>query len=161
MFFPSSAKHGGFTLIELLAVVLIIGILSAFAMPQYRKSVERSRVAEAQTLLRSIYDSCERLGWERSNAATVVYNCIQASDPNENIFPKLDIMVKGQFSGRTLITDNFKYEISEPGVLSVTATPLRGMYNDATIRFNGQSFICDPANSAACKAWGSNTWNKI
>lgn len=161
MHFPFSARRGGFTLIELLAVVLIIGILSAFAVPQYRKSVERARVAEAQTLIRSIYDSCERLGWERSNAATTVYNCIQLSNPNENIFPKLDIMVKGQFSGRRLVTDNFLYEIIGPGRLSVTARPIRGMYNDATIVFDGQRFTCSPSTSAACKAWGSHMWNKI
>ena len=47
------SKHG-FTLLELLMVVIIIGILTSIALPQYIKMSERARSSEAMIILASV-----------------------------------------------------------------------------------------------------------
>ncbi len=49
--------RSGFTLLELLMVVIIIAILAALALPQYFRTVERSRTAQVLQLLGSIRSS--------------------------------------------------------------------------------------------------------
>ena len=58
-----------FTLIELLVVVLIIGILSAIALPQYQVSVMKSRYTQLKTMVRSIRDAQEAYRLENGEYA--------------------------------------------------------------------------------------------
>ena len=50
----------GFTLVELAVVIVIIGVLAAFGVPQFLKSVERSKAAEAFNYLSAVRAAQER-----------------------------------------------------------------------------------------------------
>ena len=50
----------GFTLLELLIVVLIISILAAIALPQYKITVAKSKFATVKNLTRDLKSSAER-----------------------------------------------------------------------------------------------------
>jgi len=69
-----------FTLLELLVVVLIIGILTGIALPQYRMAVTKARFGELKTITKSLGLAVQR------------YYIINNSYPNSDI-GKLDIEI--------------------------------------------------------------------
>ena len=86
----------GFTLIELLVVVLIIGILSAIALPQYTKSVQKSRYTQLQISLRTLFDAQKRYYMANGEYATT--------------FDLLDVLPAGELSEdkQTIINDKYQ-----------------------------------------------------
>lgn len=54
-FFRSLKRQDGFTLVELMVVVAIIGLLSAVAIPNFRKYQAKAKMSEAKLQLSSVY----------------------------------------------------------------------------------------------------------
>lgn len=81
--FPG-VKNAGFTLIELLVVVLIIGILAAIAVPQYEKTVEKSRTAEALTLLKRIVQA-EKVYYLANGTYATKFSDLDIDIPGEKV----------------------------------------------------------------------------
>ena len=89
-------KKKGFTLIELLVVILIIGILAAVALPQYKKAVLKSRYATIKDITRSIYEAELRYymlydkfisDWQNLDVDTTFTDCVAA--PDKHVFCNL------------------------------------------------------------------------
>ncbi len=97
----------GFTLIELLVVVLIIGVLSAIALPQYQTAVERSRATEALTQMNAVRTALER------------YHAQHEEFPTANAFNKLDVEIPlisaGSYGGK-----NFTITFTNAGKITAT-----------------------------------------
>ncbi len=88
----SLTLNKGFTLIELLVVVLIIGILSAVALPQYKKAVEKARLAEALQVVSNFQKGVDALCLADPNFSGEIIGC---SDETDNRCGVLDIDVEG------------------------------------------------------------------
>jgi len=59
MTFSPSHASGGFTLVELMVVVAIIGVLSAVAVPNFKKYQAKSKTTEAKIQLAAAYTALQ------------------------------------------------------------------------------------------------------
>ncbi len=53
----NTKKNKGFTLIELMIVIVIIGLLTAMALPRFRTATQKSKKSEARLMLKNIYQA--------------------------------------------------------------------------------------------------------
>ncbi len=95
--FIKKNKDGGFTLIELLVVIIIIGILSAIALPSFLNQANKARQSEAKTYIGSMNRAQQAYYMENSNEFAATAN-----------FARLGLGVAKE-------TSNYKYEIEGGG----------------------------------------------
>lgn len=139
-------KINGFSLLEMLVVSLIIGILAAIAMPQYQLAVEKSRAAEAITIVRSLRDA---------QFNYFLINGKYSSDINN-----LDLSFSGEdaeYSGvARKESKNFSYGVknTENELAVATRKPI---IKDYVIKAQKQQLICrvySDFGRSLCKSFG-------
>jgi type IV pilus assembly protein PilA len=117
----------GFTLVELAVVIVIIGVLAAFGVPQFLKSVERSKAGEAFNYLAAV-----RSAQERYVAQNGVYTSVASTLDINQVAPKY-------FEIGTMVVDNAT--VGAPSwTLTLTRKSSSSSYGAYTVTFSQGGF---------------------
>lgn len=127
----------GFTLIEILTAIIIVTILVTLAVPLYEKTIERSHLAEARTILVKLQEAklhtMDNMGCTTYDASKS--NCPKIKHLNIGF---VDVNNEGDTSFQT---DDFYFSIT-PGGVSSSAVCARRRKGD----YVGTVFVYDVAN---------------
>jgi len=106
-------KRSGFTLLELIVVIIIIGLLATLGLTQYGRVIEKSRGAEARTILGSIRSLAASHHLEYNSLTTPAFNATQAGLGTDN----------DQIPSECRASNYFRYDIATTDhQLTTTAT---------------------------------------
>jgi type IV pilus assembly protein PilA len=84
--FLKKKTEGGFTLIELLVVIIIIGILSAIALPSFLNQANRAKETEASTYVGSVNRGQQAYRLENPTFSNALANLDVGIDDNTEFY---------------------------------------------------------------------------
>lgn len=142
-------KQNAFTLIELLVTVVIIGILSAIAIPNYMSSVVRGSRSAVQTELVQMAALQEKIYLNKNS-----YALATAGTTTNIITADYDGKETGGLGVTSGLSKDTKYSFScasctdQTFTLLATPDPAKGQKNDGSLSID----------QAGRKVWGNTTW---
>ncbi|WP_458401803.1 type IV pilin protein [Candidatus Avelusimicrobium sp.] len=134
----------GFTLIELLVVVLIIGILSAVALPQYNRAVLKSRATQGFVTLSALEKAQQEYKLANGTFTTELDNLSIHFDDDSIACGGVDA-VGGAAYCNMKITDTLKMEV----VLT---------YHDNGYKWRCVALQNNNTANAVCKSFGGSVF---
>ena len=141
-----SHKTTGFTLIEVMIVVVIIGILTAVALPAYNAYIDRARRADARTQLLQVAQFMQRF-----YAANDRFDQDRAGTSVISVMP--DNLRKSPADGTALYQLNSAITSAGSPTLTVTTTA----YTLTMAPISGQLMANDPCGAFRINSMGVRT----
>ena len=163
----------GFTLVEILVAVMIMALLVTMAVPMYDRTVEKSRMAEARTLMKKIMES--KLRTLDSMDKDVYSEDLFGFENLDVSIPCVDSSTGARLSrctGNTIYTKDFKYTLLPTGstfgsvaTLANTVCAVRRKGDNAGVNFlylgeletdsSRDKLLCNNGSSGgSCEVYG-------
>jgi prepilin-type N-terminal cleavage/methylation domain-containing protein len=132
-------KNKAFTLIELLVVVLIIGILAAIALPQYRYAVEKAKYTALIPEMKALYNAIQIF--------------ILTNGRNPQSLADLDIEASDKIKDQSIETGKFYVHASIGNYQAKNSVWLTIMEKN-NFKLNCETFVSNKHGVKLCKELG-------